>query len=437
MQVSVEESGKIERKLTVSVPSNQIDSEVINRLRDVAKKARIPGFRPGKAPQRVIRKRYEPQVTQEVLTDTINSSYQDALDQAKILPAGLLSIDTVPYEAGKDLEFVLTVELFPEIQHLSLEGKTIEQPVVEVTDEDLENRLDKIRKFRPNFVETEDRAETGDRVTIDFDGRINNETFPGGTGADYPVILGRQDLLQDFDQGLVGAVAGEKKKIAFTFPANYGAGEVAGKEAEFDVTVRKVEKRETPELDDDFALEMGFADGGIKRLRKEIGAEMKQALDDKMHRVMFLRIVDGLLASNEIDIPTVLVDQEVERSMKRFIEMLQQRNLPSDQVDRNDFSEEARRTVAAGLVSRAIVNKYEIKADRERVEARAMALFAGQEDPDMHVRWYMSDPKQRAQLESRIIEEQMISRMLETAEVKLRQMSFAEFMKPREEEETV
>ena len=436
MQVSVEESGKIERKLTVSVPSQKIDSEVINRLRDVAKKARIPGFRPGKAPQRVIKKRYEPQVTQEVLTDTINSSYQDVLDQVNILPAGLLSIDTVPYEAGKDLEFVLTVELFPEIQHLSLEGKTIEQPVVEVTDEDLANRLDEIRNLRPNYVETEDKSETGDRVTIDFDGRISNETFPGGTGVDYPFILGNEDLLQDFDHGLLGAVKGEKKSIVFTFPENYGAKEVAGKEVEFDVTVKKVEKRETVELDDDFALNLGFSEGGIKRLREEIRADMGRALDEKMRRVMFLTIMDALLASNEIDIPTVLVEKEVDRTIKRVTEMLEQRVLPADPVDANTFYEDARRTVAYGLISREIVGKYEIKADYEQIEARARTLFANHEDPDMAVRRHLLDPEKLAQIESLVIEEQVISRMLETADVSHRKMAFGEFMKPQEEEQT-
>ncbi len=497
MQVSVEESGKIQRKVMVSIPSQKIDLEVVNRLRDVARKAKIPGFRPGKIPQKIIQKRYEAQVIEEVLTETINSSYQDALEQANILPAGLLSINAVQYEAGEDLEFVITVELFPEIQHLSLEGKTIEQPVVEVTDEELENRLNELRDLHPKYVETENKAEIGDRVTFSVDRvrRGGNEIMQDRPGVDVMHVLGSDEPLSDFTYGLQGTVKGERKCISFTFPESWEMDNTGDTKIEYDLTVKKVEKRETVELDDDFALSMGVSEGGIKRFRELLRNEMNQVVDNKIHRVMFYTILDELLARNEIELPTVLVREAVYRGVEHFTEMvgeeiqklgdealrledeimgledeiirledeelddevlmLEDEELDDEELMLEDgiiedemledgtpssiqfINEYAKRTVAQGLVVRAIVNKYPIEIDRERVEVRARELCASHENPgEVAAGRYLDDPEQWKKLQNRVREEELVSRLLETANVHPRKMTYEEFMNPKKEEQT-
>ena len=438
MQVSVEESGKIQRKVMVSIPSQKIDSAVVNRLRDVGRKARIPGFRPGKAPQKVIRKRYQTQVTEEVLTETINSSYQDALNQVNILPAGLLSIDRDPYEAGRDLEFVFTVELFPEIQHLSLEGKTIEQPVVEVTDEDIERVLHELRSMDPKYVETEDKTEIGSRVIIDVEpiGMGDNEISPIGPVKNYPHVVGSYEPYQEFDRGLQGAVKGDRKRIPFTFPEDWSEEELAGREIEFDVMVRMVEKPQMVELNDDFALSVGVSEGGIKELREQIRGNLERAVDTTKHIMMITQLLDVLMGRNEMELPTVMVFKVAKQRMEHLSEMLDKGTLPADSNELKTIYEYAERTVAQGLLVQAVVDKYAIKIGREQLEARARVVCANHKDTDLTVEEFMRTPEKLEQLQNLIIEEQVISHLLETADVHPRKMTYDELMYPQKEEKT-
>ncbi len=443
MQVSVEESGKIQRKVMVSIPSQKIDSAVVNRLRDVGRKARIPGFRPGKAPQKVIRKRYETQVTEEVLAETINSSYQDALNQVNILPAGLLSIDRDPYEAGRDLEFVFTVELFPEIQHLSLEGKTIEQPVVEVTDEDVERVLHELGSLNPEYVETEDETEIGNRVIIDAEpiGLGDNEILPIAPVKNYPHVVGKHDPYLEFDRGLQGAVKGDRRRIPFTFPENWDKEELAGREIEFDVMVRMVEKPQLVELDDDFALAVGVSEGGIKELRKQIRDNLKRAVDTTIHVMMITQLLDVLMDRNEMELPTVMVFKAAKRRMELLSEMLDKGTLPADSNELTTIHEYAERTVAQGLLVQAVVDKYAIKIDRKQLEARARTVLANHKDLDLDldlaVEEFMRNPEKHEQIQNLMIEEQVISHLLETADVHPRKMTYDELMYSQKEEKTV
>ena len=278
MQVTVEETGVIERKLTVSVPSEEVVTEVDRRLRDVSRQAKIPGFRPGKAPMSVIEKQYSGRVTNEVISAKIQDSYHKALTREQITPAGLVSIDPVPYESGKDLEYTVTVDVFPEIATVSLSGVAIEKPVCKVVDEDVERTIEDLRKRNATFSEKEGVAETGDRVTIDFDGRVGGEPFAGGTATDFPFVLGEGQMLEEFEACVAGASAGETRTVEFTFPEDYREAELAGKEVNFEVTVRKVEQSELPELNEAFAEDLGISEGGMDKMREEVRASLEREL---------------------------------------------------------------------------------------------------------------------------------------------------------------
>ena len=430
MQVSVEESGSIERKLTISVPSEEIELQVTKRLKDVARNAKIPGFRPGKAPQSVIKKRYEPQIINEVISEKINSSYMEALGAEKIMPAGLISIDPTPYESGNDLQYIATIELFPEIPSPTLDGKIIEKPVVKVADEDIERTLEDIRMRNANFVSKEDAAEKEDRLTIDFEGKIDGETFNGGSAEDFQFVLGAGQMLEEFDKGLDGAKAGETKEIKFKFPEEYGSPEVAGKEVEFSVTVKTVEQPELPELDDTFAETLGIAEGGIAKMKDEISSNLNRELESRVRVTIRDRVMDALFDSNEIEVPKALIEEEIDRSVKAVTEQLTSQGMPTDKIDRSLYASESRRRVVLGLIAREIVEKSEIKPDQDAIRARVEEMAESYEDSEAYVTWHMADPERVKQIEAVVIEEQIVEKMLDTAAVEEKSMSFKEFMNP-------
>ena len=428
MQVSVEQSGAIERKLTISVPSEDIQFEVSKRLKDVARKAKIPGFRPGKAPQSVIAKRYTPQVTNDVISETLNSSYVDALAQEKIVPAGLVSIEPTPYEPGQDLQYVATIELFPEIPSPTLEGKTIEKPVVEVAEEDITRTLEDIQMRNANFVEKEGAASQGDRLTIDFDGKIDGESFNGGSAEDFQFLLGEGQMLEQFDKGLDRAKAGDEKQIRFSFPEDYGSEEVAGKEVEFEVNVKLVEKSELPEMDDRFAETLGIAEGGIAKMKEEIKTNLQRELDSRFRVSMRDSVMNALHESNAFEVPKALVEEEITRSVNRVTEQMTSQGLPADNIDRDVYAEEAKRRVVLGLIAREIVEKAEIKPDQAALRARLEEMAQSYEDSEAYVNWHMSDAERVKNIEAMVMEDQIVEKMLETATVEEKEMLFKDFM---------
>jgi trigger factor len=435
MQVSVEESGVIERKLTISVPSEEIDTEVAKRLKDIAKSARIPGFRPGKAPQNVIKKRYSGHVTTEVINETINSSYRDALGQEKIYPAGLVSIDPTPYEPGKELKFIATIELFPEIPSPTLAGRTIDKPVVEITAEDVTHTLEDIRKRNSGFVVRDGEAVKDDRLTIDFEGTIAGESFEGGSASDFQFVIGAGQMLKEFDDGLVGVKSGDTRTISFAFPENYGSEDIAGKEVEFTVTVKAVEMPELPPLDDEFAKSLGIQEGGIEKMKQEIELSLHRELDTRMRSVLRDKVMDELYAVNDIESPKALVEEEIERSVQAVTEQMTRQGLPADNnIDKAQYADEARKRVALGLIAREVIEKSEIKVDADAVRARIVEMASSYEDEEEYVKWHYADPQRLQNIEGLVLEEQVVNCMLETATVNEKKVSFKQFMNPQPED---
>ncbi len=433
MQVSVEESGVIERKLAVCVPSEQIESEVSKRLHDVARKTRIPGFRPGKAPLRIIRQRFSSGVTSEVVMETIRSSYDAALKEREIVPAGLLSIEPVPYESGNDLRFVATIEVFPQIPALDLKGVTIRKPVVEVTAQDIDHTLEDIRlRHADTYVARQGKSEKGDRLTIDLEGKTEGESFAEGDIKGHSFILGNREMPPKLEDGLAGVGKGEVVIIPVSYPQSHDNPVLAGKEVEYSVTIKAIEKPQLPELNDKFAEKMGISEGGVEKLRQEVGQNLSLELHERLRRVIHYRVMSGLLQKNRIAVPKSLVEKEIDAAAGSFEQYMAARGLPAGEIDRDRFSAEAKRRVALGLIVREIIDRQMIRVTPETVRERVASMAASYEQPEAFVTRFMSDPGQVRRIETLLFEEQVVEMMLETAIVEEEKLSLRELMGNRD-----
>ena len=429
MQVSVEESGAIERKLAICVPSEEIESEVSKRLHDVTRQTRIPGFRPGKAPLRIIRQRFSPRITNEVVMETIQSSYDAALRQREIVPAGLLSIEPVPYESGNDLEFVATIEVFPQIPSLDLEGVTIRKPVVEVVAQDVDNTVEDIRlRHADSYVTRQGKSERGDKLTVDFEGKIEGEDFEEGTVKGHSFILGSREMPEELENGLVGVGKDEVITIPVSYPQFHNNPVLAGKEVEYLVTTKAIEKPELPELDDEFARKMGVSEGGIEKLRQEVERNLCRELDERLWSVTHHRVMNGLLQKNQIEAPKSLVENEIDHSVRRLEQYMAAQGLPVGEISRDHYVAEAKRRVALGLIVKAIIDERVIQVDPEAVKARVSGMAASYERPEAFVTRFMSDPEQVKRTEALVFEQQVVEMMLETATIEEEKLSFRDFM---------
>ena len=428
MQVSIEESGAIERKLAICVPSEKIDSEVSKRLNDVARQTRIPGFRPGKAPLRIIRQRYSPRITHEVVMETIESSYDAALKEQKMVPAGLISIEPVPYESGNDLEFVATVEVFPQIPSLDLDGVTIRKPVVEVTAQDVDNTMEDIRKHNTEYVTRQGKSEIGDKLTIDFEGKIEGENFEGGTVKGHTFILGNKEMPEEFETGLVGVGKDEVTTITVSYPQDHDNPILAGKEAEYSVTTQEIEIPKLPELDDDFAKTLGISEGGIEKMRQEVEKNLSLELNDRLRAVTHRRVMNGLLEKNQIEVPKSLVESEIDHSIRRFEQYMAAQGMSAAEIGRDHYATEAKRRVALSLIVKAIIDEQKFEIDPESVKAKVTELASSYQQPEAFIDQYMSDSEQVKRIEAMMFEEQVVKSMLESATVEDEKLSLRDFM---------
>ncbi len=439
MQVSVEKSGVIERRLTVCVPAAEVDRDIEKRLAKAGRQARIHGFRPGKAPRHLIRQRYGEQATNEAVSDAIHSSYQAALGQEAIEPAGLLSIEPQPFVAGADLQYVATIELYPSIPAPTLAGRAIDKPLCEVAEVDIERTLQEIRARHADYHATDAAAEKGDRLTIDFAGEIEHKPFAGGSAQGHQFELGEGRMLAGFDSALMGVKRGASKRIAITFPADYPAAEVAGKAAEFAVQVRAVQRPKWPALDDAFAEKLGIASGGMAKMRSEIAASLQRELAQRMRATLRDRVMHELLQANPIEAPKGLVEAEIDRviaSIKAQTEARQKSlgaaaGIARPTEERATFAAEARRQVILGLIARHIIAQENMQPEAAAVRARVEEMAGSYDDGAAMIDWHYAEPSRLARVEAMVLEEQLVARMLETAEVTEKPVSFQDFMNPK------
>ncbi len=431
MDVAIENTGAIGRRMTVKVPAEQLDGAVTAKLNRLAKTAKIAGFRPGKVPMKVIESRFADQALAEAADELISRSYFSALTEKELDAAGPPAIEPKTMARGQDLEFVADFEIFPDVTKTDLKGVAIERQHCEVKDEDIDRTIDTLRQQRTAYTAAEKTAGTDDRVTIDFEGRVDGEVFQGGEAKDYAVVLGKGALLADFESALMNAKAGDDLTIALTFPEDYPGTEVAGKAAEFSVKIKEVATPEVPEIDEAFIKTFGIEDGSAEAFRTEIRNSLERERDQRARMKVRETVLDALMKDNEFEVPTALVDEEINRSIQAVRQQLQQRGLPHDgPIDRANYLDEAYRRVRLGLAMHGVVKRLEIKPDADRVRERVMEMGSSYSDPEQFTKWYFEDKSRLAQIEAVVVEEQAVDALLAEATVTDATVSFEEFMRP-------
>jgi trigger factor len=427
LDISVERPGGLEHRLTIRVPNAEIEREIDARLKKVGRTARLKGFRPGKVPQKVVRRHYGGQVRQEVLSEVIRSSYSRAIQQEQLNPAGGPRIEALPGEDQEHFAFRAIFEVFPEIQ-IGDPGKLeIERPRVEITDADVDAMMQKLREQRAEWREVERKARKGDRIVIDFVGRVDGEPFEGGEAKEVTITVGSGQVIEDFDKALEGLGAGDEKTAPVKFPKDYGAENLAGKKAEFDLEAHRVEEKVLPELDDEFAKLFGVEEGGVDALRVEVRNNMQRELDERLKNDVKTRVLDALLAANEVTTPQALVEDEINNLQSDAMRRMGVED-PSKAPPRERFEPAARRRVAVGLLLQELIRANGIELDRSRVQRRVDELVAPYEHPAEAAQIYRGSRELMAQVESSVLEDQVVEFLLERANVKDKDVGFDEFM---------
>ncbi|HAA45679.1 MAG: trigger factor [Halomonas sp. 54_146] len=425
MQVSVETTSQIERRITIQVPAAEIDEAVSARLKDTAKNVRLNGFRQGRVPMAVVRQRYGQDARNEVVGEVMRERYVRAITDEGLNPAGFPKIEPSINESGKDLEFVAVMEIYPEIELASIEGTDVERPVVTVSDADVDEMIDTLRKQNAGWEEVEAAAADGDQVTIDFQGYIGDEPFEGGSAEGHSLVIGSNSFIPGFEAQLIGAKAGEEKTINVTFPEDYQAEHLAGKEATFKVTVHKVSSQKLPEVDAEFIERFGVEGGDQEKFRAEIKKNMtreaSQAIDNRVKQ----QVLDALKKVNEIPVPSALVQQETD-GMKR--QAAQQFGLGEDfdvsQLPNELFEEQAKGRVQVGLLLAEVIKANELDADDDAIKAKVAELAEQYQDPDEVVSYYMGNEQLKTQVKSAILEEKAVAKLLEQTNIKDVEMSY-------------
>lgn len=429
MQVSVESTSALERRMTVGVPAERIEAEVTKRLQRTARQAKVPGFRPGKVPMKIIRQRYEADARQDVLGDVIQSSFYEAVIAEKLNPAGQPAIEPKVFEKDKDLEYVATFEVYPEFEVSGLENIKIERLQAEVADSDIDNMLDILRKQNTRYVAVDRAAARDDQLNIDFVGRIDGVEFAGGSAQGVAIVLGSGNMIPGFEEALEGAVAGEERVINPSFPENYQNEELAGKEAEFTVKINAVEEPTLPELDDEFFTLFGMTEGGLEGFREEVRKNMQRELKQALTNKLKVQVMDGLLAQNAIEVPKALVDSENYRlrvqAVQQFGGQMKAEQLPAEM-----FSEQAKRRVSLGLLVAQMVKQFEIEADEDRVRSTIEDMASAYQEPQQVVDWYYKNEQQLEDVRALVLEEQVVETVLAKADVTDKAVPYEEAVKP-------
>ena len=430
MQVSVETTSGLERRMTVGIPADRIESEVNKRLQQTASRAKVDGFRPGKVPMSVIRKRFGGSARQEVMGEVIQSSFYEAIMQEKLNPAGAPSVEPKQLEEGKDFEYVATFEVYPEITLGDFSEIKVERIESEVRDEDLESMLEILRKQNTQFETVERAAENGDQLKVDFVGRVDGEPFQGGTANNTEIVLGSGRMIPGFEDGLLGAKAGDSVTLNVTFPEEYQNLELAGKAAEFDVKVHAVAAPALPELNDEFFAKFGVEEGGIDAFRAEVRKNMERELRQAIKTKVKTQVMDGLLATNSIDVPKALVSSEIDRLRQQAVQQFGGANIDPSQLPAELFEEQAKRRVSLGLIVADVVKQNDIKPDNDRVRAMVEELASAYQEPEQVVNWYYQNEQQLAEIQSVVLEEQVVDTVLQKAQVTSKQVPYEDAVKP-------
>ncbi|MDX1836428.1 trigger factor [Legionella taurinensis] len=439
MQVSVETLNGLERKVTVSVPTERVEEEVGQRLRELARKAKVAGFRPGKVPMNVVKNRFSDSVREEVAREMVQSTLYEALQKNELVPAGQPMVEPEQLEAGKDFRYTATFEVFPVIDITELNQDEIEAIEAQVKDADVDNMLEKLREQNKEWQEVSRAVAKGDKVVIDFEGFLGDEPFEGGSAKDYELVLGSGSMIPGFEDGIEGMKPGKPTDIKVSFPADYGHNELAGKEATFKITVNKVFEGQLPELNDAFAEKFNIKEGGIDALKKDIKDNMTRELERRVSAMNREKIFDKLLSANPFDLPVALIDNEIAHLKHEMYHRLfgheHHDNEKIPDFPRALFEEQAKRRVHLGLLFSEYVKKHELTTEKERVDAMIDKFASAYENPDELRSWYKASKERLGEVEALVMEEVVAEKISENAKMVKKQLSYDDVMNPKKDTE--
>lgn len=432
MQVSIETTSGLERRMTVGIPAADFDGEVNKRLQEAAKTIRINGFRKGKVPLKVVKQRYGAGVRQEVMGDLINRTFQDAVSEKDVRPAGQPAIEPLESKEGQDFEYVATFEVYPDLELKQTTGFDIEKLVAEVGTEDVDKMIDILRKQQAEWKEVERTAADGDKVNIDYSGTKDGEAFEGGSAEKQDLVLGSGRMIEGFEAGLEGLKAGDSKTLALTFPEDYHAEELKGAAVEFAVTLHSVSEQELPELNAELFKKFGIETETEEEFREEVQKNMERELKNAVKTQAKTQIMDKLIESNEVELPAALVAGEIDalrgQMAQQFGAQAQQLDLKGILPDEM-FEEQAKRRVSLGLIVGELVKQKEIKVDGDKVRAMVEEIASTYQEPEEVVTYYYSNQQLLAGVESAVLEDQVVEVILADANVTETQSNYEDVIK--------
>jgi len=431
MQQAVQNAtSPLERNITVSVPIAQIEAEIATRLKRLARTVRMQGFRPGHVPLKMVERQYGFQVRQEVVSDTVQKTFADAVKGQNYRVAGYPRFQPKPVgEGAHDVEYTATFEVYPEVVMGDIAVRKVARPVTKVEERNVEATLRTLRKQRAKFERVERAAAEGDLVNIDFEGLIAGQPFEGNKAANFTVVLGEKRMLPDFEAALAGMKAGEQKTFPLTFPQDYHDN-LKGKTADFTVTVNQVAEPRLPALDAEFAKSLGVEGGDVEQLKREVRQNMEKEVAKRIKQRMKEQVMDALHDSASFEVPRALLDSEIERMQQQAVEDLKQRGMTTENLTLPPdlFTERAKRRIKVGLLVAELVKKHALQAKPEQVRKLIEEHAESFEQPDQLVRWYYQDPSRLAEVEALVMEDNVVEWAVSNMKVEDKPVGFDELM---------
>jgi trigger factor len=423
MQVSVESIGTLGRRMKVAVPADEVEKEFNARLQRLSKEVRLPGFRPGKVPLKMVEAHYGGRLMEEVAGELIQTTLQEAIGSQGLRPAGDPRVQRKNFVRGEQLEYIVEFEIYPEVRRFDLAGARIERPVVTVSEEDVDRTLETIRKQRTTWRPVEREARLGDRVTIDFTGSVNGKEFEGGKATGFTLVLGSGTFIESLELGLVGSKSGEARRVPGSFPADYRHALLAGQTADFDVKVNEVAEAILPDFNEAFAKELGVKDGSVEKLRLDVKKNLEREAVSRARAVVRTRALKSILDANPIEVPQGLLEAEVQR--------LKTSDISSDIGTSDDvaYDKRARIRVALSLVLGEFIRTRGLASDPAQVRARLEEMAADYESPQEFIQWHYASLERLSEIENLVMEERIVENLLDSAEVSDKPMSFQELLK--------
>ncbi|MCV6612088.1 MAG: trigger factor [Amphritea sp.] len=432
MQVSVEATTGLERQMTVVVPAERVDSDVEKRVQQTARTVRIDGFRPGKVPVKVVKKRYGKGIRQEVIGEVVQQSFYEAIQQEELTPAGGPNVEFKNDVEGEDFSYTATFEVYPEITLADFSAVEIEKNSAEVKDADLDQMIETLQKQQASFETADKAGEEGDQLNIDFEGFIDGEAFDGGTAAGMDLVLGSGTMIPGFETGLEGAKAGEEKELNVTFPEEYHAENLKGKDAVFKVKVNSVSSQVLPELNEEFFSKFGIEEKDVDSFKTEVRKNMERELDQALKAKLKEAVFGQLVEVNAIDVPAALIDNEIDALRRQAIQQFggPDANIDPNMLPKEMFEAQAEKRVKVGLLVAEVVKANELKVDEDRVRSTVEDLASTYQEPQQVIDWYYGNQEMLGQVQNLVMEDQVLDLLLGSAKVSEVEVSYEDAIKP-------